>query len=274
MTHIWLNGTFLSAQDGQISVSERGFLLGDGAFETLRLDHGHVRRWPRHMARLSQTLETLQIPCPDLDDIRNSLDMLCNLNGVSDAVIRLSVGRGALGGGMHSETDHPPTVLLTTSDLPEPLEPLRLITLDGPRRDVRNLSSRAKLLGYGDLLDARRQAMAQGADMALLLSTDGHLSCADSANLFWMQDGDLYTPDLSTGCLPGTTRAAVLEAATEQGIGVQTGAFEPECLKTAEAVLITNAVRGAVPVCQIDAQSFEDPRDRYGAVFDLARTAD
>lgn len=274
MTHSWLNGKFLSAQDGQISTSERGFLLGDGAFETLRLDHGHVRRWPRHAVRLTQTLQALQIPCPDLDEIRNSLDMLCNLNGVSDAVIRLSVGRGALGGGMHSETDHPPTVLLTTSHLPEPLEPLRLVTLDGPRRDVRNLSSRAKLLGYGDLLDARRQAVAQGADMALLLSTEGHLACADSANLFWMQDGELYTPDLSTGCLPGTTRAAVIEAARGQGVPVHTGAFEPECLKTAEAVWVTNAVRGAVPVCQIDAQVFEDPRDSHADVFDLARTAD
>jgi len=274
MAHIWLNGKFFSEDDGHLAVQERGFLLGDGAFETLKVEAGQIRRWERHAHRLTQTLAALDIPGPDFQEVHDGLTLLCNLNGLEEAVARISISRGPLGAGMVSASSATPTVLLTTAPVPAPLAPLRLVSLDGPRRDARNLSSRAKLLGYGDMLHARRQAVQQGADMALLLSAQGHLACADSANLFWMREGCLYTPALETGCLAGTSRAALMDAVSAIGLEVRAGAYEPDCLKEAEGIWVTNAVRGAVPVIAVDGRDCPDPSIDFAPVLELARIAD
>jgi len=273
MTRVWLNGALVDADTARLDPDERSFLLGDGAFETCHAVMGQVRLWPRHVTRLTHTLAEMAMAAPDWKALETGAQSVCRANGLDDAVVRVTVSRGAQGGGMTPALNTPPTVLITAKPRPKPPAGVTLQILDAPRRDVRNLSCRAKVTGYADMLMARREAQRAGADMAVVLSVQGDLSSADSANLFWMRDGRIFTPELATGCLPGVQRAALLAAAQEMGLSVVEGRFAPSDLFEADVVWITNAALGAVPVRAINGQPLADPRVSFGPVFALAATA-
>jgi branched-subunit amino acid aminotransferase/4-amino-4-deoxychorismate lyase len=255
MAEAWLNGRFLRADEPGLSLAERGFLLGEAAFETMRVVDGEIRRWPRHASRLQGGLGFLGLPAPNLDDIEDAASSLARRNAVTDGVGRLTVGGGPHGGGVVRDSRAETTVLLTLKPRPTPPASVSLALLDGARRGGLS-SERFKLAGYAECLAARREARARGADMAVLCGPDGvSPACADSANLFWIDARDrVFTPALSTGALPGTTRAAVIEAAQAAGLGIKDAGLGREGLNAALAACVTNAVMGAVPVSAMDGR--------------------
>lgn len=273
MTKLWLNGDMLDADTARIDPADRGFLLGDGAFETMRHEAGAVRRWPRHRARLESALLNIEIACPDFDTLEAAAAQLCQANALERARVRLTVSRGPSGGGLAPPADAMPTVLITASALPGAQHAQSATIVESARRDARNISSRFKLTDYADMLAARRDAVRQGADMALVLSADDHVSSADSANVFWVAEGRVYTPDLSCGCLPGTSRAALIAALKAEGEAVIEGRFAPDVLMQAEAAFVTNAVRGVVPLARVNDRDFpsaDSATARFAALCDAA----
>ncbi|WP_440957844.1 aminotransferase class IV [Oceanicaulis sp. LC35] len=274
MAQVWLNGALLAADQARIDPEDRGFLLGDGAFETLRVASGDVRRWSRHKARLEAALQALEIAPPDWDDVKEAALAVCRAQGLETAVVRLTLSRGAQGGGMATRDSASPTVLVTARALPERPAALTARLVTEARRDARNLSSRHKLTGYADMLGARRAAQRAGADVALVLTSDGHVSSADSANLFWVRDGVVFTPALSCGCLPGTTRAALIDALRAREVEVVEGAFEPSELNGADWLFLTNAVMGLVPLSSLDGQYVTAPAADLALLKAICEQAD
>jgi len=104
---------------------------------------------------------------------------------------------------------------------------------------------------------AAAEAQRRGADDALMLTVDGHLSETTVANLFWEESGAVYTPSADCDLLPGITRGILLELIEEAGIPLKTGRFDPSALHRADAVWICNSVRGICPVRQIDERSYQ-----------------
>lgn len=252
MRQVWLDGALVDQAEAHIDPDDRGFLLGDGAFETMRFEAGAVQRWSRHRTRLSQALDSLEIACLDWDALEAGSRQLTQALDLDAAVVRLTVSRGPLGGGMVAQSNVTPTVLMTARALPQPPSSLSAQVVDEARRDARNLSSRHKLTGYADMLGARRAAQRAGADLALVLSSEGHVSSADSANLFWVKDGAVFTPSLRCGCLPGTMRAALIDALRARGVTVEEGAYDVSALNSADWIFVTNAVMGLTPICALD----------------------
>lgn len=259
MTQVWLNGALVQADEARIDPADRGFLLGDGAFETMACQGGEIRRWARHRARLDRALQALDIPRSDPAELEQGAQTLCQSLGLKRALVRLTVSRGAMGGGMQATGGASPTVLITARALPERPKSLSARIVPDARRDGRNLSSQHKLTGYADMLGARRTAQRAGADIALVLSSDGHLSSADSANLFWVRGGIVFTPALSCGCLPGTARAALLDALRERRVEVSEGEYAPSALETADWGFVTNAVMGLTPIVSVDGDAMTPP---------------
>lgn len=250
---VWLNGEFLDADAARIDPADRGFLLGDGAFETMRVETGAIRRWTRHIQRLGDALAIMGIAAPDWDAVHAAAAELAVRNGLDRALARLTVSRGPHGRGFDAPQGEAGTVLLTVSPVPAP-EPIDLVTVGWPRRDPFSLSARCKVLGYADALAARRFAKAQGGSMAVMTGAGGRIACADSANLFLIEGGRIYTPALSTGALPGTAREAILTAAETAGLFIEGVAFGPERLAAAQAVVVTNARLGAVGAASLDGR--------------------
>lgn len=273
MGEVWLNGRFVAGNEARISISDRGFLLGDGAFETIRVEQGRLRRWARHRARLAGALNALEIAAPDWDQVEAAARRLSR--EIGDAVVRLTVSRGEHGPGMSAPSGEPGTVLITARPLPKAPSALSLTLAGEPRREPSSLAVRFKLTQYADPLHARRRAASVGADMAVMLSSAGHVSCADSASLFWVEKGGrVMTPGADCAALNGTARGALMLACSDAGVTLEEVKAGPDALKSAEAAFVTNAVLGLVPVARLDDHAFVANHPLVSRLADMERAAE
>jgi len=254
---VWLNGSIMDARDVRIDPADRGFLLGDGLFETMLALHGHPVFADAHMLRLKAGAELIGLPLPYAPDfIEAACIEILEANGLDTAPrasLRVTVTRGPGPRGLALPPEPRPTVLVTCAAAGAPPARLSLATAM-PRRNPWSPSARLKALPYLDNLLAKEEAREKGADDALMLSTNGTIACASAANIFLWEDGKLVTPSGNCGILPGITRAALLELAPEIGIEIAEEEILPARLAHISGAFVTNSLMGLVPVNRIDGR--------------------
>lgn len=246
---VWLNGDWADDGAAVCVADDRGLLLGDGLFETMRFGGGALVRLAAHEQRLRSSCEALGLACP-LDPIALDLIVaeLVNRAGLRDAAIRLSLTAGSGPRGLARSGSAQASCLITAAPLMPAPASLTLATTS-LRRSGNSFAARHKTLSYIDNVMARREAQRADAGMALVLDTDEHLSGADCANLFWIREGRIFTPSLECGVLAGTARAALIA-----GLKVEQGGFAASALDDASCVFVTNALVGAVAVSELDGR--------------------
>jgi branched-chain amino acid aminotransferase len=252
---IYLNDRFIAAGDAMIPVADRGFRFGDGVFETIAIHHGHPYQWAWHKDRLQQGLDALRIPMPGLNWDKQ-LDLLLEKNELQTGFVRIAVSRGVGSAGYLPLDGIAPTVVIETLTASPPANPA-ILRLSRHRRPSASsfpvhIKSAQGLTSTLALLEARED----GCDEALLLDAQDHLSEAASANLFWMKNGVIYTPSLSTGCVMGSTRAAIMRLSP---LPVQEVEASVSNLQQAELVWLTNCRVGIWPVQQLAPQDWQWP---------------
>lgn len=251
---LWLNGHLLPPAQARIDPADRGFLLGDGLFETMRAVGGRVPLLARHLSRLETGCQLLGLPPPRADVIEGAIAGILTAFDRPDAAVRLTLTRGPGPRGLAPSLDPTPTTLIAAFALPPPAQPVRAIVAGSTRRNERSPLSRAKVLGYLDSILALREAHDRGADDALLLNTRDRLACATTANLWVVRGGRLLTPPPDEGALPGITRALLLEIAPSLGLERAEALLGPSDLAAAEEVFTTSSLRLVTPLASIDGR--------------------
>ena len=240
-----------------LSVSDRGFTLADGCFETMRAYQGVIFRLDAHLERLAHAADRLGIPMPPhLDE--TVADAVRALRAArADASVRLTVSRG-VGAGVVPPPDVPPTTVLLINRLPAipPMLETRGLTarIASGRRNEHADSAGLKTLSYTDTVLALMAARADGADDALVLDTAGHLCEGASSNLFLVIRGVVHTPPATCGILPGITRQAVLDILAGLDIPVEQFPIPPAALDAADELFLTSSLREIAPVTQVNAR--------------------
>ena len=259
---VQLNERVVPEAEAVVSVFDRGFLYGDGVFETMRAYQGRVFRLEGHLERLAASAAALSIRLPRTasqtgDDIQRVLER----NRLTDAVVRLTVsrGRGRRGPGIAGADS--PTYVLATEPLPDTLPEkqgrgLRL-GLSGIRRTPPEaLPAGAKHANCLNAILALEEVTASGADEAVMLDTNLRVTECATANIFFVLKSCVHTPPVSVGILNGITRALVLDLARDAGLATNESAFGMDALLDAEEVFVTNSVMGLCPVRTIDARTY------------------
>ncbi|WP_454917548.1 aminotransferase class IV [Xanthobacter sediminis] len=249
---LYLNGALLEAAEARIAPGDRGFTLGDGLFETLRVRDGAILRLEAHLGRLAHGAQVLGLPLPGLD-LAGALEATRAANGLSDAVLRLTVTRGEGPRGVLPPAAPSPTVLVTAAPMAPPAPPVRLIIASRTRRNERSPLSGVKSLNYLDNILARQEAAAAVADDAVLLNTRDLVAETSIANVFAVIDGRLLTPPLADGALPGVMRAAVLALEGDER------SLTPADLGRAEEIFLTSSL-GLRPVAALAGRPLPDTR--------------
>ncbi|MGQ9371524.1 aminotransferase class IV [Azospirillum sp. ST 5-10] len=267
---VWLNGRLTAAEAARIDPADRGFTLGDGLFETMRVAAGRVRHRDRHLARLAAGAAALGIPMPyGADALADALARLVAAHGLAEGVLRLTVSRGPGARGVLPPATPVPTVLITAGPRPPAAGPARAVIATVTRRNEHSPLSRLKTLNYLDSVLARREAAERGADEALLLNTAGRLAEASVATLFVVIGGRLLTPPVAEGALPGIRRAVILEGgdAAERPLA-------PGDLAAAEEAFLANSL-GIRPLVAVDGRPVGsgEPGPRTAALADDADAA-
>ncbi len=228
-----------------VPLSDRGLLLGDGLFETLLALDGVLQDPLEHLARMARGCAVLGLPLPDSELALSLMQAAIADAGLERgrAAVRLTYTAGSGGRGLVRPQDPSPSLFATAAPSALPTAPARL-ALARVRRNASSPTAHHKTLAYLDNVMARREALAVDADEAVLCNTDGHLACAAAANLFWIEGGVVFTPDLACGVLPGLARARVLAAAGALGQALQVVKIGPEALDRAKAIFVTNSLNG------------------------------
>lgn len=249
---IWCNGNFLDDGSGLVELTDRGLLHGLGAFETILAVDGVVQHESRHRARLQDAVERLGLPDLAELDLHHIVAKLCEHNhcvkGKARARVTLTAGHGAMDAITSSEDGKifvQVQSYVPSADLPH------LITLPWRRNEQSPLIG-LKCASYAENLLALRYARSQGADEGLFFNTRDELCEACMANVFLKIEGEIFTPPLASGCLPGVMRSAIIDVAREQGRVIHEAAITRAQLAMAEQVFVSSALRGIVPAQSLD----------------------
>lgn len=264
--YLYVNGELRESRDPQVSALDRGFTLGDGVFETLRSIGGAVPRLAQHLARLRYSAGVIELEVPEPDErLASAIGSLLVANGLRDAVVRLTLSRGAsFERGVLPPSSARPTLVIQATPVVAPAEaavPSGAAAAAGigalissVRRNEHSPTSRIKSCNYLDSVLARLEARRAGAEDAIMLNTAGYLACGSTSNLHLVVGDLILTPALECGVLAGITRAAVRELAPSAGLRWEEAWLRPEAIRSADEVFLTNSVLGVVPVTLVDGE--------------------
>jgi branched-subunit amino acid aminotransferase/4-amino-4-deoxychorismate lyase len=236
-------------------------MYGDGCFETFRVYRGQFFKLEAHLKRMHEGISWLGLDFPaDLKVARLKplIRQLLQRNKLveNDAVVRLQVWRqGTRGYGTDENTKVSYSIMVTR--LPDTGKVLTLSTVDTRRIPSAALPSAFKLCNNINYIAATAEARGNGADDALMQTIGGHISETTIGNLFWLSGATIFTPSIDCDLLPGITRQTVIKLAKQlNAIQLKQGAFELKAIYKAEAVWMTNSVRGLQPVGNIDRYNY------------------
>lgn len=229
-----VDGSITLASEARIPATDEGLLRGDGAFEVIRVYDGQPFALEEHLKRLERSALNLRLTL-DLEAIRSDANRLLAHAGPGPdhELLRIVVTRSG-------------RRLLLTERLPDAPERIRLQSITySPTRVLDGVKS----LSYAANMLASRLARERGADEALLVTPHGRVLEAPTSSIFWVSDGEIFTPPLSEHILASITRALVMEL---------TSAREEPCtlgdLSAADEAFLTSTTREVQPVVAIDGQ--------------------
>jgi len=262
---VWLNGTLCPKKEAKIPIDDRGFLFGDGVFETMRSYGGKVFRLDKHLKRLFDSLAIIHLQIPyQQEELAQAVYDTLKANQLRDAYIRLTVTRGQGGKGIDPPEKPSPTIVIVARELiPYPEQVYREGLRTGISEIKQNISSptaRIKSLNFLDHILARSEAKQKGLDEAILLNTEDFICEGTVSNIFLVKHGNLITPDKESGILPGITREAVIELAQRKGITVEEKKVKLSELKEADECFLTNTLMEVMPVSEIDGRKIGQGR--------------
>ena len=255
---IYVNGQLIPRSSAKLSPFDHGFLYGYGLFETMRAYGGYIFRLDSHLTRLRRSAESIGLTHAILttNEGEQSLKAACvatlEANKLKDARIRLTVSAGEGDMTPDPSTCSKPTVVITAQNLaalpPEKYETGFKAALSFLRRNSQSPLSRLKSTSYIENILARMAARAAGYDEALLLNEQGYLAEGSTANIFLASNGELVTPSVESGVLPGITREVVLEIARASNIKTVERQVELKELVEAEEAFVSNSILEIMPL--------------------------
>jgi branched-subunit amino acid aminotransferase/4-amino-4-deoxychorismate lyase len=253
MTLILLDGELLPASDLALPWPNRGLQFNDGFFETLVCAAGVVRWLAEHHARMRAAAAALHLELPAVlstpPGLGRTLTEFAAACGVPDPVrLRLQLWRA--GGGLYGPSTAAAHWLLTAAPFAGQSAPVPRADFAASIRTHYSPVSFCKGPYALHYVLAAQERTARGLDELLLLDAHGHVAEAVAAAVFWIKNGELFTPGLESGCVAGVRRAHLLQVAQRRGLSCRVGLFAAEELLTAEAVFTAN-VAGIRAVAQL-----------------------
>ena len=242
---VWVDGLLAGEGDACVSPLDHGLLTGDGVFETLRVYDGVPFAVRRHLDRLARSCAGLELPVPAADRLRAAMADVVAANGLVEGRLRVTVTGGPSPLGSE-RGESQPTVIVAGSALAIWPEATDVCIVPWPRNE-RGALAGLKTISYGENVVALAFARRRGAGEAIFANTRGELCEGTGTNVFVVSGGRVFTPPLSSGCLPGVTRDLLLELglAAEETMSVA-------ALAAADEAFVTSSTREVQPVRAVD----------------------
>jgi branched-chain amino acid aminotransferase len=260
---LFMNGEFIPAERGVISVRTHGFAYGTGCFEGIRGywnkedQQIYLFRLREHYERLLRSAKILRMELPYTIDqlVEISIELIRRNDQREDVYLRPVVYKAdeIIGVRLHNLTDH---YILTSEPMGNYVEigGLRCGVSSWRRIDDNALPARAKICGsYVNAAFAKTEALQNGFDEAIMLTHEGHVAEGSAENIFVLINGELITPPPSENILLGITRDTLIKIAQrELGLITRERSIDRTELYIADEIFLCGTGAQIAPVIEVD----------------------
>lgn len=266
MEMLYLNGTFLPLSEGRVHVEDRGFQLGDGIYEVIKVMNGRLVWLEDHLERLDRNLAAVSLAEAAVGhQLEEVLPELVTRSKVRGGSVYVQVTRGFAPREFVFPQPPHPTVLAYARSKPEPeVAEILAGTVLHPVEDLRWARCDIKSTNLLAAVLAKEEARNAGAHEALFMAPDGVVREGGSSNVFALLDGVIRTHPLNNRILGGITRKHVLEIARREGYTVEERAFTLDEVTSASGeaceVFTGSTTKDIMPVVRIGQRVIGDGR--------------
>ncbi len=247
------NDEIRDAREPLISPGQIGFMNGWGVFSTLRVQASVLFAYERHYDRMRNDAARMRVPFNiSAQELYELLLLLVDANQADEATLRVCIVRNK--GGLFETSGQRRDVDLVafTADLRQWGKGVRLGYVPHGRHGASRFAG-AKITSWAQNLTLYEEAHERGLDEVVLLNEEGQISECTSANIFAIRQDEVWTPPLQTsGCLPGVTRAVLLEEVGVPGLRVIERELTPSELEQCDQAFIASTTRDLLPILEID----------------------
>lgn len=255
---ISIDGRRVASEDARVSVLDRGFLFGDSVFEVLRTYGGEPFACDEHLARLERSARAMGFAVPATrEEIAAEVREAIDACGAPECYVRVVVTRGQ--GALHIDPSTARSALRVV--IASPLAPwpdglhergVEVATVRVGRATDHTRAAGSKVSAYVANMLALVTARERGGYEAMMVGEGGELSEGATSNLFVVCSGEVLTPPVSMGILPGITREFVIQAASQAGVPVRERVLFACDVERADEAFLTSSLREVVPIVAID----------------------
>jgi branched-chain amino acid aminotransferase len=257
----YINGNIIPLKDAKISVMDRCFVYGDGVFEGIQILEGGVVDLDKHVQRLFRSAKFLKIDIPITEqEMRNAIIRVVRESRLRNGYVRpvISRGEGPLGLERMKELSQPniviiPQVRILYSDRVKFEEGLNAKVVSTRRIPPECMDPRVKSCNYLNNVLAKIEQLEAGAQVGIMLDTEGYVSEECGKNIFLVKNSVLYTPFASKS-LEGITRENILEIARARGWQAVEKDLTLYDFYMADEVFVCATMTEATPVVRIDGR--------------------
>ncbi len=260
---IWFDGQLVPWREAQVHVLTHTLHYGMGVFEGVRAYHTDSRgtaifRLEDHTNRLFNSAKIVGMQMPfDRETLNEAQRQVVRANNLREAYLRPLAFLGSEGMGLRADglRTH---IAIAAWEWPSYMSPealeqgIRIRTSSITRHHVNITMCKAKATGnYTNSMMALREALQDGYDEALLLDPEGYVAEGSGENIFVVNRGVLYTPEL-TSCLDGITRDTVIQLAHECGYEVREKRITRDEIYIADEAFFTGTAAEVLPIRELD----------------------
>jgi branched-chain amino acid aminotransferase len=255
---VFHNDHVVEAASASVAATLAGVQYGWGIFTTLRAFQGRIFAYEEHWARLLKHGEKARVPVLiEKATLKAAIKNLLQTNSVSNGRIRVTVLKGVAGSWRTNQERESEVLVFTHSEAVQTARSLNL-TISPYRLLSSNPLAGVKRTAMLENLLAFEEARSRNFEEAVMLNERGEIVSTTAGNIFWVEGNELCTPSLGTGCIPGITRAQVLEIARRINIHVVEASFPLQRLLDASEVFLTSTARGISAIKSYDFKSFDE----------------
>ncbi len=263
---VYIDGEFYPKSLAKISVFDHGLLYGDGVFEGIRAYNGVVFKLKEHIDRLYSSAHSMMLEIPlSKEQMIEAVVKTLRKNSMHDAYIRLVVTRGVGDLGLDPRKCPKPTIFIITGTIvlhgnEAKTKGVTSLISWVRRHPVDSTSHEIKSLNYLNSIMAKIEANLAGADEAICLDKSGFVSEGVGENIFIVKNGNIKTPPVCSGALPGITAQVTTKIAAKLGYEVVESNITPYQLLNADEAFFTGTAAEIVPIREVNKRQIGEGR--------------
>jgi len=252
---VYVNNTFVPESEARISVMDHAVLYGDGVFDTAVAWNKRVFEIDTHVERFFRSMAAIAMESPvTREQLTGLIQEALQRSKLDNAYIKWIGTRGSNGTPLMDPTGCVANLVILTRPYVDRDAPngLRVKTVAVRRPPGHILDPQIKSLNYLNLVLAKVEAKAAGADQALMLDVNGNVCEAPGFNVFVVSGGSLRTP--ARDILRGVTRQTVMNAGPHLGYTAIEADLQLYDAYTADEIFLTSTAGGLIPVVELDGR--------------------